>query len=180
MRQRLPLILALVLGALSAVPALSAAREARRSTGSMSRAIVVPPLRFTDRTLANGLRVLLVEDHSTPLAAISVGYHVGGKDDPPGRSGFAHLFEHLMFKGTAHTPPETMDRLTEDVGGFNNAFTAEDATIFYEVIPSNYVETLLWAEADRLATLNVDERTFRTVWAVVLGESGQTVLSQPY
>src|SRR5438094_7700886 len=147
MSQRLQWILAVVLGAVGAAPALSAAREARRSAGSTDRAIVVPPLQFTDRTLANGLRVLLVEDHSTPLAAISVGYHVGGKDDPPGRSGFAHLFEHLMFKGTANTPPEMMDRLTEDVGGYNNAFTVEDATIDYEVVPSNYLDSLIWAEA---------------------------------
>jgi zinc protease len=142
--------------------------------------VVVPPLRFTDRTLANGLRVLLLEDHSTPLVAISVGYHVGGKDDPPGRSGFAHLFEHLMFKGTANMPPQMMDRLTEDVGGYNNAFTAEDATIFYEVVPSNYVASLLWAEADRMASLNVDEANFRTERQVVLGEYGQTVLADPY
>src|SRR5207248_3046294 len=85
-----------------------------------------------------------------------------------------------MFKGTANTPPEMMDRLTEDVGGYNNAFTAEDATIYYEVVPSNYVETLLWAEADRLASLNVDEANFRTEREVVIGEYGQSVLAQPY
>jgi zinc protease len=142
--------------------------------------ITVPPLRFTERTLPNGLRALLVVDHSTPTVAISVGYHVGGKDDPPGHSGFAHLFEHLMFKGTANLPPESMDRLTEDVGGSNNAFTAYDATIYYEVVPSNYLETLIWAEADRLAALNVDEANFRTERDVVIGEYGQSVLAEPY
>jgi len=108
-------------------------------TGSVASpvraAITLTPIDFTDRTLPNGLRVLLVEDHRAPSVAINVGYRVGGKDDPPGRSGFAHLFEHLMFKGTANTAPETMDRLTEDVGGYNNAFTAEDITNYYEVVP---------------------------------------------
>jgi zinc protease len=85
-----------------------------------------------------------------------------------------------MFKGTANTPPETLDRLTEDVGGFNNAFTTEDATLYFEVVPSNYLETLLWAEADRLAALNVDETNFRTERDVVIGEHGQGVLAEPY
>ncbi|MFN2460325.1 MAG: M16 family metallopeptidase [Candidatus Velthaea sp.] len=145
-----------------------------------SAAIALAPIDFSDRTLPNGLRVLLVEDHRTPTVAINVGYRVGGKDDPPGRSGFAHLFEHLMFKGTAHTAPETMDRLTEDVGGFNNAFTAEDLTNYYEVVPSNYLETLLWAEADRLASLNVNEANFRTERDVVIGEYDQRILAEPY
>lgn len=142
--------------------------------------IPLPPVRFSDRTLANGLRVLLVEDHSSPTVAIQVGYGVGGKDDPPGRSGFAHLFEHLMFKGTADTKPETFDRLTEDVGGFNNAFTTEDITNYYEVVPSNYLETLLWAEADRLRSLNVDEANFQTERKVVIGEYDQRILASPY
>ncbi len=143
-------------------------------------AIVLAPLSFTDRTLPNGLRVLLVEDHRVPSVAINVGYRVGGKDDPPGRSGFAHLFEHLMFKGTANTKSETMDRLTEDVGGYNNAFTAEDITNYYEVVPANYLETLLWAEADRLASLNVTQANFLTEREVVIGEYGQSVLAEPY
>ncbi len=149
---------------------------------STARAQTIPlsPLKFTDRTLANGLRVLLVEDHSSPTVAINVGYKVGGKDDPPGRSGFAHLFEHLMFKGTANTKPETIDRLTEDVGGFNNAFTAEDLTNYYEVVPSNYLETLLWAEADRLGSLNVEDSIFKTERSVVIGEYDQSVLAAPY
>ena len=143
-------------------------------------AIVLAPLSFTDRTLPNGLRVLLVEDHRVPSVAINVGYRVGGKDDPPGRSGFAHLFEHLMFKGTANTKSETMDRLTEDVGGYNNAFTAEDITNYYEVVPANYLETLLWAEADRLASLDVTQANFLTEREVVIGEYGQSVLAEPY
>ena len=153
-------------------------------TGSVSSparaAITLAPIDFSDRTLPNGLRVLLVEDHRTPTVAINVGYRVGGKDDPPGRSGFAHLFEHLMFKGTANTAPETMDRLTEDVGGYNNAFTAEDITNYYEVVPSNHLETLLWAEADRLAALRITQAHFVTEREVVIGEYDQRILAEPY
>ncbi len=143
-------------------------------------AIALAPVDFTDRTLPNGLRVLLVEDHRSPFVAINVGYRVGGKDDPPGRSGFAHLFEHLMFKGTANTAPETMDRLTEDVGGYNNAFTAEDITNYYEVVPSNHLETLLWAEADRLASLRITQAHFVTEREVVIGEYDARILAEPY
>jgi zinc protease len=143
-------------------------------------AIDVAPIRFVDRTLANGLRAILVRDPRVPSVAINVAYRVGGKDDPPGRSGFAHLFEHLMFKGTARSGPETIDRLTEDVGGFNNAFTTEDITNYYEVIPSNHLERLLWAEADRLAALVVNEDNFTTEREVVIGEYDQRVLAEPY
>jgi zinc protease len=143
-------------------------------------AIDVAPIRYADHTLPNGLRVLLVPDRRVPSVAINVAYRVGGKDDPPGRSGFAHLFEHLMFKGTAGTAAETMDRLTEDVGGYNNAFTSEDITNYYEVVPSNHLERLLWAEADRLASLTVNEENFTTERDVVIGEYDQRILAEPY
>ena len=143
-------------------------------------AIDVAPIRYVDRTLANGLRVILVPDRRVPSVAINVAYRVGGKDDPPGRSGFAHLFEHLMFKGTARTVPETIDRLTEDVGGYNNAFTTEDITNYYEVVPANHLERLLWAEADRLASLDVNAANFATEREVVIGEYDQRILAEPY
>ncbi len=142
--------------------------------------IDVPSLRYADRTLANGLRVVLVPNRRVPSVAINVAYKVGGKDDPPQRSGFAHLFEHLMFKGTSRTPPETIDRLTEDVGGYNNAFTSDDITNYYEVVPSNHMERLLWAEADRLASLTVNAENFATERDVVIGEYEQRVLAEPY
>jgi zinc protease len=143
-------------------------------------AIDVAPLRYVDRTLDNGLRAILVPDRRVPSVAINVAYRVGGKDDPPNRSGFAHLFEHLMFKGTARTAPETIDRLTEDVGGYNNAFTSEDITNYYEVVPSNHLERLLWAEADRLASLDVNAANFATERDVVIGEYDQRILAEPY
>ena len=143
-------------------------------------AIDVAPISFVDRTLSNGLRTILVVNRRVPSVAINVAYRVGGKDDPPGRSGFAHLFEHLMFKGTSRTAPETIDRLTEDVGGFNNAFTSEDMTNYYEVVPSNHLERLLWAEADRLASLDVNAANFATERDVVIGEYDQRILAEPY
>jgi hypothetical protein len=143
-------------------------------------AIGVAPIRYVDRTLDNGLRAILVPDPRVPSVAINVAYRVGGKDDPPGRSGFAHLFEHLMFKGTSRTVAETMDRLTEDVGGYNNAFTSEDITNYYEVVPSNHLERLLWAEADRLASLTVNQANFVTERDVVIGEYDQRILAEPY
>jgi zinc protease len=140
----------------------------------------MPQLKFTDRTLPNGLRVLSAPDPSSPTVAIQVWYHVGSKDDPPQRSGFAHLFEHIMFKSTKNMKSEMMDRLTEDVGGFNNAFTADDVTVYYEVVPSNYLETLIWAEADRLSGLNVDDANFKSERDVVKEEYRQSVLAPPY
>ena len=140
----------------------------------------MPQLKFTDRTLPNGMRVLSAEDHSSPTVAIQVWYHVGSKDDPQQRSGFAHLFEHIMFKSTKNMKSEMMDRLTEDVGGFNNAFTSDDVTVYFEVVPSNYLETLLWAEADRLSGLNVDDPNFKSERDVVKEEFRQGVLAPPY
>jgi zinc protease len=105
---------------------------------------------------------------------------VGSKNDPPGRSGFAHLFEHLMFKSTADMPPETMDRLTEDVGGFNNASTWDDFTNYYETVPANHLQRVLWAEAERMGSLVVDQANFQSERAVVQEEFRQSVLSQPF
>ncbi|HEY6189794.1 MAG TPA: pitrilysin family protein [Pyrinomonadaceae bacterium] len=140
----------------------------------------MPPLKFKERSLANGLKVYTLEDHTSPTVAIQVWYHVGSKDDPEGRSGFAHLFEHIMFKSTKNMKSEMMDRLTEDVGGYNNAFTADDVTVYHEVVPSNYLETLVWAEADRLSGLNVDEPNFKSERAVVEEEFRQSYVAPPY
>jgi len=140
----------------------------------------VPELNFTHRTLENGLAVYAIEEHATPTVAILVWYHVGSKDDPPKRSGFAHLFEHMMFKGTKNTAPETLDRLTEDVGGMNNAFTSDDVTVYHEVVPSHHLERLLWAEADRMGSLIVDDKNFRSEREVVKQEYRQSVDAEPY
>jgi zinc protease len=140
----------------------------------------MPQMSFRERTLPNGLRVLSVIDKSSPTVAINVWYHVGSKDDPDQRSGFAHLFEHIMFKSTKNMKSEMMDRLTEDVGGINNAFTSDDVTVYFEIVPSNYLETLLWAEAERLSGLNVDDGNFKSERDVVKEEYNQGVLAPPY
>ena len=145
-----------------------------------SAQVAMPAMNFRDRSLANGLRVLSLEDHSTPTVSIQVWYKVGSKDDPEGRSGFAHLFEHMMFKSTRNMKDEMMDRLTEDVGGWNNASTWDDYTNYYEVVPSNYTETLIWAEADRMASLTVDDKNFKSERAVVQEEFRSRVLAPPY
>lgn len=148
--------------------------------GEVAAQVAMPRLDFRDRTLANGLRVLALEDKSSPTVSIQVWYKVGSKDDPEGRSGFAHLFEHMMFKSTRNMKDEMMDRLTEDVGGWNNASTWDDYTNYYEVVPSNYLETLIWAEADRMASLTVDEKNFTSERAVVQEEFRSRILAPPY
>jgi len=158
---------------------LLAADPASSASASVST-LVVPSVKYRERTLPNGLQVLSVEDHASPTVTVQVWYHVGSKDDPQGRSGFAHLFEHLMFKSTAHMKAEQMDRLTEDVGGNNNASTGDDVTNYYEVVPSNYLRTLLWAEAERMSNLNVDAANFKSERAVVEEEYRQSVLANPY
>ena len=140
----------------------------------------IAPIAFTERSLPNGLQFIAVPSSASPTVSVQVWYRVGGKDDPQGRSGFAHLFEHLMFKSTRYMKNEQFDRLTEDVGGANNAFTSADVTAYHEAIPSNHLETLLWAEAERMSNLNVDEANFKSESAVVKEEYRQRVLAEPY
>ena len=139
-----------------------------------------PPIKYRERVLPNGLRVISSLDRSTPNVTVQVWYGVGGKDDPEGRTGFAHLFEHLMFKATRDMPSETLDRMTEDVGGFNNAFTADDMTAYYEVAPAHHLERLLWAESQRLGSLVVDDASFASERDVVKEELRLRVLANPY
>ena len=140
----------------------------------------IAPIVFTERVLPNGLQVIAVPSNASPTVSVQVWYHVGSKDDPTGRSGFAHLFEHLMFKSTRYLKPEQFDRLTEDVGGANNAFTSNDVTGYQNVVPSNHLEVLLWAEAERMSNLNVVDASFVSERAVVEEEFRQRVLASPY
>ena len=140
----------------------------------------VPNVAFTERVLGNGLQFIAVPNPASPTVSVQVWYHVGAKDDPPGRSGFAHLFEHLMFKGTRYLRPEQLDRLTEDVGGANNAFTSDDVTAYQNIVPSNHLETLLWAEAERMANLAVVQASFESERSVVKEEYRERVLASPY
>lgn len=169
------------LASLAAVTSLAAgAALAAEPAAAAAPALTVAPVRYTERTLANGLQVIAAENHASPTVAVQVWYHVGARDDPPGRSGFAHLFEHLMFKRTRYLKAEQFDRLTEDVGGANNAFTGDDVTGYHEVVPSNHLETLLWAEAERMSNLDVDAEAFKSERDVVKEEYRQRVLATPY
>jgi zinc protease len=142
--------------------------------------VTVAPLTFKHAVLGNGLQVYSIEDHSSPTVAVQVWYHVGSKDDPAGRSGFAHLFEHMMFKGNEHLTPDTFAKLTENVGGENNAYTAPDVTVYHEVVPSNYLEPILWAEAERMASLALNDANFNSERDVVKEEYRQRILANPY
>jgi hypothetical protein len=154
--------------------------QAPAAPAEAARPVEVPPITFSDRTLPNGMRVLAMVDRSTPNVGLQLFYHVGAKDDPPRRSGFAHLFEHLMFKRTRNMPDEMFDRLTEDVGGVNNAGTWDDFTNYMAVVPANHLERILWAEADRMSGLIVDQASFASERDVVKEELRQRVLSDPY
>ena len=165
---------ALLLGLPAAAPAF--AQTAAPTAGS----VVVPPLGFQERTLPNGLKIYTARDTSTSNVTVQVWYKVGSKDDPQDRSGFAHLFEHLMFKATQNFPDETFDRLTEDVGGNNNAFTSDDVTAYHETVPANHLQRLIFAEADRLGSLVVNESVFASERDVVKEEYRQGVLASPY
>jgi zinc protease len=143
-------------------------------------AVRIPPIQFQHETLPNGLEVYSVEDHSSPTVAVQVWYHVGAKDDPSGRSGFAHLFEHMMFKGNEHLKEDTFDDLTENIGGENNAYTAEDVTVYHEVVPSNYLNPILWAEAERMSSLALNEANFDSERDVVKEEYRQRIAANPY
>ena len=150
------------------------------ATAALAAQVRVAPMNIKERTLANGLRIVSLKDNTSPTISIHMWYNVGSKDDPQGRSGFAHMFEHLMFKSTKNMKSENMDRITEDVGGYNNASTYDDFTNYFEVIPANYLETLLWAESDRMVNLNVDEANFKSERDVVKEEFRQRILANPY
>jgi zinc protease len=142
-------------------------------------AIKIP---FESFKLSNGLSVILAPDHSTPTVAVTVWYHVGSKNETIGRTGFAHLFEHVMFTGSGHVPYGTHDRLTEGVGGSNNGTTSNDRTTYFETVPSNYLEDALWLESDRMGflldTLDIDKLNAQR--DVVKNERRQGVDNQPY
>jgi zinc protease len=142
--------------------------------------IGVPPMEFKHFALPNGLEVYTVEDHATPIVAVQVWYHVGSKDDPPGRSGFAHMFEHMMFKGNENLTSDAFDNLTENIGGVNNAYTADDVTVYLETVPSNYLHPILWAEAERMSSLALNQANFASERDVVKEEYRQRVRANPY
>jgi zinc protease len=142
----------------------------------------VPRIQFEKLTLPNGLEVILHEDHSTPIVVVNTWYKVGSGDEKPGRTGFAHLFEHVMFTGSGHVPYGVHDRLTEGVGGGNNGSTTNDRTNYYEIVPSNYLESALWLESDRMGFLldALDTTKLNAQRDIVKNERRESVDNQPY
>ena len=146
----------------------------------LQAAVHPPKLQYQMTTLPNGLRVILSEDHSTPIVHVSLTYHVGSKNERPGRTGFAHLFEHMMFKGSKNVEPELHTSIISGVGGRSNAYTTEDETVFWQTLPAHYLPLALWMEADRMATLRVDDVAFRREREVVKEERRMRIDNQPY
>jgi zinc protease len=165
-------VLALACLALAQAPPAAGARSA-------PDLIRIP---FESYTLPNGLTVILSVDHTTPTVAVNVWYHVGSKNELPGRTGFPHLFEHVMFTGSGHVPYGLHDKLTEGVGGSNNGTTSNDRTTYFETVPSNYLESSLWIESDRMGYLldTLDLAKLNAQRDIVKNERRQGVDNQPY
>ncbi len=181
MKTKVSLIAGIVLwGSLALSPLEPLARSWDGEEGAPAPQVVPPPLLFRVTTLKNGLRVITHEDHSAPVINLQVWYHVGSKDERPGRTGFAHLFEHLMFKGSRNVGPEEHAELIKGIGGVDNAYTTEDVTVYWETFPSNYLEMVLWLEADRMASLAITEENFRSEREVVKEERRMRVENPPY
>ena len=139
-----------------------------------------PKLNYTTAKLPNGLTVVLSEDHSTPIVQLQLWYHVGSKNERPGRTGFAHLFEHLMFKGSKNVDSEEHITMISGIGGETNATTNEDTTIFWETVPAHYLPVILWLEADRMADLRIDQRTLDAEVEIVKEERRMRLDNQPF
>ena len=149
---------------------------------SLITAQATPRIQFEKYTLPNGLEVILHEDHSTPIVAVDTWYHVGSGDEQVGRTGFAHLFEHIMFMGSQHVPVGAFDQLLESAGGNNNGSTTEDRTNYYETLPSNALPLALWLDSDRMGFLlpTMDLAKVNLQRDVVKNERRQRVDNVPY
>ena len=135
-------------------------------------------IQFSKFTLDNGLRVVVHEDPSTPLVAVNVMYNVGSKDESPDKTGFAHLFEHLMFGGSANIPD--FDEPIQLAGGENNAFTNSDVTNYYDQLPAENMEVAFWLESDRMLQMNFSQKVLDVQRKVVVEEFKETCLNEPY
>ncbi|HEY7450419.1 MAG TPA: pitrilysin family protein [Vicinamibacterales bacterium] len=171
------------LGRLTIVVTLIAAVTVAVTTSQSPSVADVPQLKFEKFTLPNGLDVILSEDHRLPLVAVNLWYHVGPANEEPGRTGFAHLFEHMMFQGSKHVPGDSHFRLLEGAGGSDlNGTTDFDRTNYFETVPANQLELALWLESDRMGFLleTVDQAKLSNQQDVVRNERRQSVENQPY
>ena len=170
---------AIVAASFAAQTALLAEPQQGTRAASASDTLRLP---FETYTLANGLTVILSPDKTTPTVAVNVWYKVGSKNEAVGRTGFAHLFEHVMFTGSGNVPYGLHDKLTEGVGGSNNGTTNNDRTTYYETVPSNYLESAIWLEADRMGFLldSLDLAKLNAQRDIVKNERRQGMDNQPY
>jgi zinc protease len=153
----------------------AAAQPAAASTPA-----AIPPLKLIDTKLANGLRVIMVEDHTAPVFGIAVTYNVGSRNERPGRTGFAHLFEHMMFQGSENVGKGEHFILIENNGGGMNGTTNEDRTNYYEILPKNQLDLALFLEADRMKALNVNQANLDNQRNAVQEERRLGIDNQPY
>ncbi len=135
-------------------------------------------IHFKETVLKNGLKVIAHQDKTSPLVAVNVLYKVGSRNENPNQTGIAHLFEHLMFSGSENV--DDFDQPLQIAGGENNAFTNADITNYYDVVPAENIETALWLESDRMASLNLSEKNVNVQKKVVLEEFSETCLNKPY
>ena len=146
----------------------------------LQAAVRPPKLQYQRLVLPNGMVVILHQDKSTPIVHVETWYHVGSKNEKPGRTGFAHLFEHMMFKGSRNVEPEQHTSIVASIGGQANAYTNEDTTVFWQTLPAQYLPLVLWMEADRMASLRIDEKTFVAEREVVKEERRMRIENPPY
>ena len=185
LRHNRSLVAIVVAGAMAiAVPSAqqkpaSPAPQTTKAASGQGAALSIP---FEQYRLPNGLRVILSRNQNTPTVAVNLWYHVGSKNEEKGRTGFAHLFEHVMFTGSGNIPYGVHDRLTTGVGGDNNGTTDNDRTLYYETVPSNYLETALWLEADRMGFLldALDIAKLNAQRDIVKNERRQRIDNVPY
>src|SRR6476619_1709421 len=179
--------LALVIGSVAAVmlaasrtdvaPLIAVASQAAAAAAPASRRLNVPVEYYK---LLNGLKVVLSRDTTTPTAVVAVYYNIGFRNEPKDRTGFAHLFEHMMFQGSANLGKMAFIRLVESNGGLLNGSTRFDFTNYYQVVPAHVLEPVLWAEADRMRTLDIDIENLKNQQEVVKNEVKVNVLNQHY
>jgi zinc protease len=182
MNTRLPTLLTALAFAL-AVVAPSRSAQTTQTARTAPAATALPQVAFEKTTLPNGLELILIEDHRLPVVAVNVWYHVGPANEAPGLTGFAHLFEHMMFAGSRHLPRGLADRLLEGAGATDsNGSTDYDRTNYYDTVPSNQLELALWVHADRMGYLLdvLDQTALSNQQDVVRNERRQSVENRPY
>lgn len=173
--------LSLALGSMMMPVAPVIAAESQTASKDEMMKIKNPLIPITrDITLKNGLRVIVCEDHSAPVASMCIIYDVGSRDEVKGKSGFAHLFEHMMFEGSANAPKGSFFKFVQAAGGNLNASTHNDFTDYYEVLPSNQIEIAMWLESDRMKSLAVTEKNFENQLQAVKEEKRLRIDNKPY